>query len=64
MNGKAVIRNEDRQVIASMSNVFVLRYWKLLRAHCELRVQRLRRMQAFALHPAVLNQELVCLFGI
>ena len=63
MRGSAVTRNEDGDVIASMSNESVLKHWKSTPHFFELRILRIKQYQAWARFPNDYAQPLLAIFG-
>ena len=63
LRGKAVKRNDANQVVSGLSNLEVLRYWRLGTVHTELTIRRVKWLQQMALHPQEHRLVFAAIFG-
>ena len=63
MQGKAVRRNQSGEVVGNLSNLDVLRHWRIATCCTELTIRRLKWMQQMALHPQQHHLVLCAIFG-
>ncbi len=64
LRGKAVTRDEAGCIVSGLSNLDVLRYWRIRTASTELVIRRLKWLQAMALHPEAHHLVLCAFFAV